>query len=91
MHDVVLIPGDGIGPEVTAAVRRGMEAASAPLRWEEHLAGLAALEAEAGGHAGSRSGAAAGANSSVTAEIDDLKSRLAALEEAFERFRLQFE
>jgi len=60
-----------------------------------HLLGgdmdLAALEAEAGGHAGSRSGAAAGANSSVTAEIDDLKSRLAALEEAFERFRLQFE
>jgi isocitrate dehydrogenase (NAD+) len=40
---VVLIPGDGIGPEVTAAVRRVLAAAAAPLSWEEHHAGLAAL------------------------------------------------
>ena len=31
-HRVVLIPGDGIGPEVTAAVTRIMEAACAPIQ-----------------------------------------------------------
>jgi isocitrate dehydrogenase (NAD+) len=44
-HSVVLIPGDGIGPEVTLAVRRVLEAAGAPIEWLEHQAGLAALEA----------------------------------------------
>lgn len=44
-HPVVLIPGDGIGPEVTAAVRRVLAAAAAPLEWVECRAGLAALEA----------------------------------------------
>ncbi len=44
MHDIVLIPGDGIGPEVSTAVRRVFEAAEAPVRWHEHLAGIAALE-----------------------------------------------
>jgi isocitrate dehydrogenase (NAD+) len=43
-HDVVLIPGDGIGPEVTAAVRRVLAAAGAKLSWVERSAGLAALE-----------------------------------------------
>jgi isocitrate dehydrogenase (NAD+) len=43
LHDVVLIPGDGIGPEVMAAVRRVLEAAGAPLRYSEHLAGETAL------------------------------------------------
>jgi len=43
-HQVVLIPGDGIGPEVTAAVRRILAAAGAPVEWVEHRAGLAALE-----------------------------------------------
>ena len=43
-HRVVLIPGDGIGPEVTAAVTRIMEAACAPIQWVERRAGLAALE-----------------------------------------------
>ncbi len=47
MHDVVLIPGDGIGPEVAAAVQRIFEAAEAPIRWVEHHAGVAAL-AESG-------------------------------------------
>ncbi len=42
-HQVVLIPGDGIGPEVTAVVRRVLEKADAPIKWEEHDAGLAAL------------------------------------------------
>ena len=44
IHQVVLIPGDGIGPEVTAAVMRIMAAAEAPIRWIEHQAGLAAVE-----------------------------------------------
>jgi isocitrate dehydrogenase (NAD+) len=43
-HSVVLIPGDGIGPEVTAAVRRVFEAVGAPVAWVEHQAGLTALQ-----------------------------------------------
>lgn len=44
-HKAVLIPGDGIGPEVTAAVCRVFEAADAPIEWTKRLAGVAALEA----------------------------------------------
>jgi isocitrate dehydrogenase (NAD+) len=44
VHRVVLIPGDGIGPEVTAAARRVLAAAEAPVTWIEHVAGLKALE-----------------------------------------------
>ena len=43
-HDVVLIPGDGIGPEVTEAVQAILAAASAPVAWLPHNAGLAALD-----------------------------------------------
>ena len=43
-HTIALIPGDGIGPEVTAAVQQVLEATGAPVTWEEHVAGLAALE-----------------------------------------------
>ena len=43
-HDVVLIPGDGIGPEVTAAACKILEAGAAPLSFQVHRAGLAALE-----------------------------------------------
>ncbi len=42
-HKVVVIPGDGIGPEVTAAVLRVLEAAEAPLEFETRYAGEAAL------------------------------------------------
>jgi isocitrate dehydrogenase (NAD+) len=45
LHKIVLIPGDGIGPEVTAAVRRVFAVAKAPVEWIEQRAGLAALEA----------------------------------------------
>lgn len=44
MHNVVLIPGDGIGPEVTDAARRIIEAAGPEIRWIERLAGVAALD-----------------------------------------------
>jgi len=43
-HRIVLIPGDGIGPEVAAATTRVLRAAQAPLEWLEHHAGVAALE-----------------------------------------------
>jgi isocitrate dehydrogenase (NAD+) len=42
-HPIVLIPGDGIGPEVTAATKRVLAAAGAPVEWLECQAGLAAL------------------------------------------------
>lgn len=41
---VTLIPGDGIGPEITEAVVRILEAAGADLRWEEQIAGETALK-----------------------------------------------
>jgi isocitrate dehydrogenase (NAD+) len=43
-YAAVVIPGDGIGPEVTVAVQRVLRAAGAPIRWIEQHAGLAALE-----------------------------------------------
>ena len=43
-HPVVLIPGDGIGPEIADAVRRIFSAAKAPVTWLEHHAGITALE-----------------------------------------------
>ncbi|HXF72745.1 MAG TPA: NADP-dependent isocitrate dehydrogenase [Actinomycetota bacterium] len=38
---VTLIPGDGIGPEVVGSARRILEAAGAPIEWEECEAGAA--------------------------------------------------
>jgi isocitrate dehydrogenase (NAD+) len=43
VHTAVMIPGDGIGPEVSAAVREILGAASAPIEFVEHLAGEVAL------------------------------------------------
>ncbi len=42
-HRVTLIPGDGIGPEVAAAVRLVLDAADAGIEWIERAAGSAAL------------------------------------------------
>jgi len=42
-HQVVLIPGDGIGPEVMHATRRVLEATGAPLTFIERHAGESAL------------------------------------------------
>ena len=45
MHKVVLIPGDGIGPEISEAVKQILAAAKAPISWVEASAGLTAYEA----------------------------------------------
>jgi isocitrate dehydrogenase (NAD+) len=43
-HRITLIPGDGIGPEVTDAVVRILEAAGVDIEWDRHDAGLVALQ-----------------------------------------------
>jgi isocitrate dehydrogenase (NAD+) len=43
-HAITLIAGDGIGPEVTAAVVTILEAAGLKADWDAHLAGVLALE-----------------------------------------------
>src|SRR6266436_9457611 len=43
-HTIVLIPGDGIGPEVTRATKRVMEAAGFSVEWVELPAGATALD-----------------------------------------------
>jgi isocitrate dehydrogenase (NAD+) len=40
-----LIPGDGIGPDITGATVRILEAAGAPFEWDRQLAGMAAVHA----------------------------------------------
>jgi isocitrate dehydrogenase (NAD+) len=41
-HTITLIPGDGIGPEVSSAVVRVIEAAGVDIEWETHYAGAQA-------------------------------------------------
>jgi len=43
-HTITLIPGDGIGPEVTDAVVRILKASGVAIDWEPHDAGLIAFE-----------------------------------------------
>jgi isocitrate dehydrogenase (NAD+) len=43
-HTITLIPGDGIGPEVTEAVLRVLQAAGVAIDWERHDAGVLAFE-----------------------------------------------
>ena len=45
MHKVTLIPGDGIGPEISAAVREIFAAAGVQVQWDVCLAGLAGIDA----------------------------------------------
>ncbi|MEO8504108.1 MAG: isocitrate/isopropylmalate family dehydrogenase [Acidobacteriota bacterium] len=40
---ITLLPGDGIGPEVTSATVRVLEAAGAKFEWDSHLAGAEAV------------------------------------------------
>ncbi|MDQ3010675.1 MAG: isocitrate/isopropylmalate dehydrogenase family protein, partial [Acidobacteriota bacterium] len=42
-HKVTLIPGDGIGPEITGAVVRIIEAAGVEIEWDSYIAGAEAL------------------------------------------------
>ena len=43
-HVITLIPGDGIGPEVTEAVVRIFKAAGLDMEWERHDAGVTAFK-----------------------------------------------
>ncbi len=43
-HVITLIPGDGIGPEVTEAVVRIMKAAKVDIEWQRHDAGVTAFK-----------------------------------------------
>jgi isocitrate dehydrogenase (NAD+) len=44
MATITLIPGDGIGPEVTDATRRVVDALGVDIAWEVHQAGLSTIE-----------------------------------------------
>ena len=43
-HDVVLIPGDGIGPEITSAMRRVVEATGVEINWNVQEAGAGVMD-----------------------------------------------
>ena len=43
-HTITLIPGDGIGPEVTEAVVRILKAAGVSIDWDTQMAGVLAFE-----------------------------------------------
>lgn len=44
-YDVTLIPGDGIGPEITAETVKVLAATGLRFHWDEELAGVAAVDA----------------------------------------------
>jgi len=44
-YNVTLIPGDGIGPEITAETVKVLEATGLRFNWDEELAGVAAVDA----------------------------------------------
>ncbi len=43
LHKVTLIPGDGIGPEITTASRRAVEATGIKIEWDSGIAGQEAI------------------------------------------------
>ncbi len=43
-HRITLIPGDGIGPEVSEATVRVIEAAGVDIQWDRHDAGMAGIQ-----------------------------------------------
>jgi isocitrate dehydrogenase (NAD+) len=43
-HTITLIPGDGVGPEVSEAARRVIDATAVDIDWEVHDAGLGVME-----------------------------------------------
>ena len=44
IHDITLIDGDGIGPEITEAVVKIIEATGVKINWDKQLAGIRAFE-----------------------------------------------
>src|SRR5262245_32884799 len=44
-YEVTLIPGDGIGPEITRVTVAALEETGIPFRFDEQLAGMAAVTA----------------------------------------------
>ena len=44
MQTVTLIPGDGIGPDITEAAKKVVEATGVKIQWEECYAGMAGIE-----------------------------------------------
>ena len=42
-YDVTLIPGDGIGPEITEQTVKVLKAIGLRFNWDEELAGVAAV------------------------------------------------
>ncbi len=44
MKTITLVPGDGIGPEISESVKQIFEAIKAPVRWEQVECGLTAFE-----------------------------------------------
>ena len=58
-HRVTLIPGDGIGPELTEATRRVLEATGVEFDWDVRQAGVDVM-AEHGGQRRSRGDACLG-------------------------------
>lgn len=47
MHKITLIPGDGVGPEISEATRRVIEATGVKIQWEIHDAGEDVFKKEA--------------------------------------------
>jgi isocitrate dehydrogenase (NAD+) len=46
MYTVTLIPGDGVGPEISEATRKALEATGVPIRWDIQNAGECILKEE---------------------------------------------
>ncbi len=44
VHEVTLITGDGVGPELARAARQCVEATGVPVRWDEQEAGVDVME-----------------------------------------------
>ncbi|MEW6231932.1 MAG: isocitrate/isopropylmalate family dehydrogenase, partial [Chloroflexota bacterium] len=45
-HQVTLIPGDGVGPEVALAAQRAVEATGVKIKWEVQRAGAEVMAQE---------------------------------------------
>ena len=43
-HTVTLLPGDGVGPEVTAAMKMCVDATGVKIDWEEHQVGEKSIQ-----------------------------------------------